>query len=284
MTERTLVLGGGGTVGIAWETGVLAGLQRGGVAIADADLIVGTSAGSVVGAQVALGLPLEALVAAQLTLATASEPQQTFDPSAFGAVVQLLGQASEAGPELLAEVGRLALTAPTVDEGQYLARFALLAEASWPQRDLRITAVDTQSGAFHAWSRADGVPLLRAVAASCAVPGIFPPVTVGGRRYMDGGMRSDTNADLARDSARVLVVAPIGSEMAGTGFTARRPVLREVEQLRASGAQVELVVPDPAARNAFGANLMDTSRRAGAAEAGLQQGLALAEAVARLWT
>jgi NTE family protein len=283
MAERALVLGGGGTVGIAWETGLLAGLQRAGVSVADADLIVGTSAGSVVGAQLALGLPLEVLVAAQLAPVAAGEPQPAFDQGAFGAVVQLLGRASEASPDLLAEVGRIALAVPTADEDQYLARFALLADAPWPQRDLRITAVDALSGAFRAWGRADGVPLGRAVAASCAVPGIFPPVTIGGRRYMDGGMRSDTNADLASGSARVLVVAPIGSEAAGAGFAARRPVLREAEQLRASGAQVELVEPGPAARLAFGANLMDPARRAGAAEAGLQQGLALAERVGRLW-
>lgn len=282
MVQRALVLGGGGPVGIAWETGVLAGLRRAGVEPGRAERIVGTSAGSVVGAQLALGLDLEALLAGQLA-PPAGEPPAAFDPGAFLRAVQLLAQAPEPTPALLAQIGQIALAAPAPAEEQFLARFAPLAGLPWPERDLRVTAVDTHSGAFRVWTRADGVPLERAVGSSCAVPGIFPPVTLLGRRYMDGGMRSDTNADLAAGAARVLVLAPIGAELAGAGFAAQRPVLREVERLRAEGARVVLVVPDVAARGAFGPNLMDSARRAAAAEAGLRQGAEAAAQAAEIW-
>lgn len=127
------------------------------------------------------------------------------------------------------------------------------------------------------------MPLHLAVAASCAVPGIFLPVTIGGRRYMDGGMRSDTNADLVAGYERVLIIAPIGPNGTSGGLAAQRPVLREAEQLRATGAQVELVVPDAESLSAFGLNLMDTSRRVSAAEAGLRQGEAVATNLYGLW-
>jgi NTE family protein len=283
MRKRALVLGGGGTLGIAWETGVLVGLHRAGVDVSDADLVVGTSAGSVVGTQLTLGMPLEAMLAAQLAPPAEDDAPPTIDPRSFGAVVQLLGQTSEATPALLADIGRLALSAATGDEAAYLQRFALLAGQPWPVRDLRITAVDTKNGTFHAWSRDEGVPLDRAVAASCAVPGIFPPVTMSGQRYMDGGMRSDTNADLVVGYGRVLIIAPIGSQGGGAGLAAQRPVLREVELLRASGAQVELLAPDTATLQVFGINLMESSRRGRAAEEGLRQGQAVAASIRPLW-
>lgn len=284
MSKRALVLGGGGTVGIAWETGVLAGLGRAGVPVGAADLVIGTSAGAVVGTQLALGMDLETLLAAQLA---PPEPREaapsTVDPRSFGGAMQLLGQAAEVSPAVLAAVGRLALAASTVDEVAYLQRFALLADQPWPARALRITAVDAQTGSFHAWGADDGVPLHLAVAANCAVPGLFPPVTIAGRRYMDGGMRSDTSADLAAGYDQVLVVAPIGPSGLGGGLAAQRPLLREVTQLRAAGTTLELVVPDEGALAAFGLNLMDPGRRGGAAEAGLRQGQAVSAQVGHLW-
>lgn len=132
--RRALVLGGGGTVGIAWEAGVLAGLQRAGADARHTDLIVGTSAGSVVGTQLALGMELEQLLAAQLAPPDLQEAQlATVDPRSFGAVMELLAQTTEVTPAKLAQVGRLAVAATTVDDATYLQRFAPLAGLSLAQ-------------------------------------------------------------------------------------------------------------------------------------------------------
>ena len=84
-----------------------------------------------------------------------------------------------------------------------------LVSTEWPERPLVVTAVDTETGEFTTFDRDSGVPLVSAVAASCAVPGVYPPVTIDGRRYMDGGMRSAANADLAQGYDRLVVLAPI---------------------------------------------------------------------------
>lgn len=284
MATRALVLGGGGTVGIAWETGILNGLRDAGVAVANADLIIGTSAGSVVGAQVALGMPLEGLLGAQLApLDEAQEHPIAVDPQYFGAVSQKLALAQEVTADLLVEIGTLALSAPTGDEEAYLQRFELLEKMSWPHRRLIVTGVDAQSGEFLAWERESNAPLVRAVAASCSVPGIFPPVTIGERRYIDGGMRSGTNADLANGYERVLIVAPIGSQAEGMGGSARRQMEAEIAQLREAGSLVDVVVPDEESLDVFGLNLMDTTRRIDAAQTGVRQGAFAAETVRALW-
>jgi NTE family protein len=284
MTKRALVLGGGGTVGIAWETGVLNGLRSAGVDVANADLIVGTSAGSVVGTQVALGMPLDTLLAAQLApLDEAQEHPIAVDPQYFAAVAQKLALAQDVTADLLVEIGTVALSAPTGDEEAYLQRFELLHSATWPSRRLVVTGVDAQSGEFKAWDREADAPLERAVAASCSVPGIFPPVTIGGRRYIDGGMRSGTNADLAHGYDAVLIIAPIGSQAEGMGPGARRDMEREIAQLREAGSLVDVIVPDDETLGVFGVNLMDTSRRIDAAQTGVRQGTLAAEIVRSMW-
>lgn len=278
MTGRALVLGGGGITGVAWEIGLLAGLAERGVHLADADLVVGTSAGSVVGAQIATGADLEERYAAQL-----APPD--------GEVAAVLGRAwvlrfalallvgPRAPEKVLARIGRIALRARTVPEAERLAVIAQrLPVHSWPERALRITAVDAASGAFRVFDAASGVPLVAAVAASCAVPGIWPTVTIEGRRYMDGGMRSPANADLAAGCPRAVVVAPIvrgAGPLGGVG--------RQVAGLRAAGATVALVSPDAAATAAIGRNVLDPARRAAAARAGRTQAAAVASEVAAAW-
>jgi NTE family protein len=100
---------------------------------------------------------------------------------------------------LRAEIGAFALQAQTTPEESFIAGFGrTLGQAEWPTRAFTCTAVDTADGTFVVWNNESRVPLAHAVASSCAVPGIFPPITINGRRYMDGGMRSATNIDLAR--------------------------------------------------------------------------------------
>jgi NTE family protein len=122
------------------------------------------------------------------------------------------------------------------------------------------------------------VGLVDAVAASCAVPLVWPPVSIEGRRYIDGGIRSAANADLASGCERVVVLAPI------TAAIRRRT--RIAQQLAALGADVRSVVitPDKQARKAIGSNLLDPARRAAAARAGHDQAGSVADAVQAVWS
>lgn len=147
----------------------------------------------------------------------------------------------------------------------------------WPASPrLAITAVDTETGGFRVFDRESGVPLVLAVAASCAVPGVWPPVTIDGRRYMDGGVRSGANADLAAGYDKVVVLAPIPR-----GFG---PMPGAAEQVKDLGSQVAVVAPDAAALKAFGRNMLDPAARAAAARAGLAQAPSLVESVRAAWT
>jgi NTE family protein len=249
---------------------MLAGLAEQGIDLSTADLIIGTSAGSVVGAQLATGVDVEQRYAAQL-----ADPTGELAGS-FG-VSQLLRYARAlVGPQdpqkVRARLGRVALTGSTVPEAERLAVIrGRLPVHEWPERALRITAVDVHTGEFLVLDRDSGIGLVEAVAASCAVPGVWQPVTVGGRRLMDGGMRSPTNADLATDHRRVAVLAPVVR-----GFNAAGGVPRQVAELRAAGAEVMVASPDAAALAAIGRNTLDPARRAAAARAGRAQAAAAA--------
>ncbi len=275
--ERALVLGGGGITGIAWELGLLVGFAEQGVDLTDADLVVGTSAGSVVGAQITTGVDVAERYGAQL-VAPDGEVASTMTRSTmlrFGLAVL-----SSRDPERMrARLGRIALTTPTVPESERIDAIARrLPVHAWPDRALRVTAVDAHTGAFRVFERDSGVPLVHAVAASCAVPGIWPPVSVDGGRFVDGGVRSPTNADLAAGCARVVVLAPIVR-----GIRAGAGAAPQVAALRAGGAQVALISPDPAAVRAIGRNVLDPARRAGSARAGRAQARAVAAEVGQVW-
>jgi NTE family protein len=148
----------------------------------------------------------------------------------------------------------------------------------WPLGDLKITAVETSSGEFTVFDANSGVRLIDAVGASCAVPGIWPPVTINGKRYMDGGMRSATNADLAAGFQRVVVIAPLHQ-----GFGPIASVASQVRQLEAHGSQVVVIKPDSVALKAIGKNVLDPANRPAAAAAGYAQAAAEVQAVAAVW-
>ena len=277
MSRRALVLGGGGVTGIAWETGVLAGLAEDGIDLAQADLVVGTSAGSVVGAQITSGQAVNDLYATQLV-----EPKGEIAAS-MGALTTLRFVAAMVWPgdeqSARARLGRAALRAHTVPEAERRAVIAgRLPSASWPERRLLITAVDAETGELRVFDRDSGVPLPEAVAASCAVPLVWPPITINGRRYIDGGVRSVTNADLAADCDRVVVLAPVT-------FALRRSN-RISAQLASLGAGIRSVVvsPDAEARKAIGGNVLDPAHRVGSARAGYAQAAAVAQTVAAVWS
>jgi NTE family protein len=264
-----LVLGGGGVVGIAWETGVLAGLRQAGLDLSKVDLIVGTSAGSVVGAQVATGCDLDELYARVIQPPDpAVERAPAVDIAAFTQAYQEAAPNGVMTQAARARLGALALAAThTPTEASRLETIqARLPIHVWPDRRLLVTAVDALDGGFVVWDKSAGVPLPLAVASSCAVPLIYPPMTINGRRYLDGGVRSATNADLAQGCDGVIILAVMARQ---PGLAA--PVEAEAGRLRANGNRVEIIVPDDAAMQAFGPNLLDPASRVAAAQAGFAQ-------------
>ncbi len=277
MGRRALVLGGGGVTGIAWETGLIAGLAELGIDLAGADVIIGTSAGSVVGADIAAGQELESLYQAQLA-PPAPEPAARMG---WGVIGRLLWVMSTSRDPVRARtrIGHWALAARTMPEADRRRVFeGRLPVGDWPAKVLKVTAVDARTGEFVVFDSGGDVGLVDAVGASCAVPGVWPPVTIGDRRFVDGGVRSVANADLAAGYERVVIVAPVAQ---GVGHMTNPR--RQAAGLAAAGARVVLVQPDRAAVHAIGHNVLDLSRRAAAATAGRAQAKVEAPAVRAVW-
>ena len=290
-----LVLGGGGVVGIAWEIGVLAGLQRAGALDASSlDAIVGTSAGSVVGTRLALGHDLEALVHDQLeapapAAASGDDERPRGDMRVVMEIFGELRQAERVTTEVTKVVGQKAMAAPTPPEDRWIASFETTLGGTgteWPAgRDLRIAALDCHTGERRMWTNADAglVPLATAVASSCAVPGMFPTVGIGDSRYTDGGVWSGTNADVLLDDhpEGVLIIAPTA---AAAEPGRRNSIDVEGDQLAEAGVQVAKITPGPAFLTEVGLmNLMNPAMRARGVEIGLEDGAAAADAVRALF-
>ena len=291
---RALVLGGGGPVGIAWESGLMAGLAQAGVDLGQADFTMGTSAGSFVGARLALGSDVKTLadpIIAERIPGEERRPAGGGPPPDLSKLMQLMGEAQGGlrnPAEVRAEIGTFALAAQTLSEEAFIESFgrsfSTLPVDAWPDRGFACTAVDAETGAFQLWTKESGVGVVRAVASSCSVPGIYPPVALNGRRYIDGGMRSPTNADMATGHELVVVVAlRLGAAGGGVGERMAARFDEEIESLKDGGATVVTITPDDASVAAFGVNLMDFRRRADAARAGLAQGLAYAADMKAYW-
>jgi NTE family protein len=180
--------------------------------------------------------------------------------------------------ELRRRVGALALETSTVSEDERRrAVAARLPRSTWPERPLQLTAVDAHTGALTVFTKDSGVELTDAVTASCAVPGVWPPVTINGRGYIDGGVRSGSNADLAQGCDRVLVITPSlpgGPELFGS-------LTEDVEALKPT--RVEVIYADDASVAAFGTNPLSPATRGPAARAGRRVGTAEAGRVDALW-
>ncbi|HET6818604.1 MAG TPA: patatin-like phospholipase family protein [Mycobacteriales bacterium] len=279
MKGRALVLGGGGVAGIGWETGVLFGLAEGGVDVTAADVVIGTSAGSAVGAQLLSGTPLAELYDRHVfPEGPSTEIAAELDVEKMVADWSALLANHEPGPDLRAAIGRYALAAGTVPERARRGVIgARLPSHDWPVSPLQIVAVDASTGEERIFTADDGVPLVDAVAASCAVPGIWPPVTIGDRRYVDGGVRTSANVDLAEGHGVVLVLAPVNDLTAPEPAIAKR--LEKVEKK----STVFTIRPDEASVAAIGANPLDPSAAGPAARAGREQGAALVAEVSEIW-
>jgi NTE family protein len=267
-TQWALVLGGGGLAGIAWETGVLHALTERGLDVGTAGRIVGTSAGATVAAQLGSGTPIAELFARQVDPAKHTReltPEGMSVAELMEMWATLATEAAESGDlsQLPLRVGEMALNAKTVSESvrrEVIER--RLPDHAWPAHGtVVLTAVDVYTGELRLFDKDSGVSLVDAVAASCAVPGVWPPVTIDDHRYMDGGIRSATNVDLADGFERVLLLAPMVDPMAE----------QQLLDLR-SHAQVQVITPDETSVGAFGANPLDPDVREPCARAGYAQG------------
>jgi NTE family protein len=293
---RALVLGGGGPVGIGWEAGLVVGLAENGIEVSNADAVVGTSAGSVVGFNLASGGDL---TAAPSLVRGANQPASATPPPAAAnaqehvdQLLAALGEAAtnpERAEEVRAELGRMALAAETISEAQWLDTFSAFAGADWPPT-FSCTAVSAVDGSFRVWDKAAGVDPQLAIASSCAVPGVFTPVTIGDTRWMDGGARDILNPDVAVGHDRVLAVSCLLLEIPPEFSTPALDALfaathDRLDSLRAGGSQVETIVPgrEMLEISGGGANLMDFTRTADAFEAGLRQSKVEAARLADFW-
>ncbi|HEY1831450.1 MAG TPA: patatin-like phospholipase family protein [Acidimicrobiales bacterium] len=279
--KRALVLAGGGVAGIAWEIGVLRGIGDVNAdlltGLRQADVIVGTSAGSAVAAQITSRATIDDLYARQLSEQSSELEVQLNLEELMGRFVS--ASAGSTGPDdMRRRIGTLALTSSTVSEELRRAAVAArLPESSWPQSTLYLTAVDAETGDLRVFTKDSNVDLVDAVAASCAVPGIWPPVSIGDHRYIDGGVRSGTNADLAAGCDRVLIITPAQA-------SAPQPwgnLDDEIEEL--SPAAVRLIYGDIASTAAFGINPLSPSTRGPSAREGRRIGQAEAEAIGSFW-
>ena len=283
--KRALVLGGGGSTGNAWLIGVIAGLFDAGLDVTQADLVIGTSAGSTAAAQTTGATPTELLAAI-----LAAAPQQGTRPvrsdggrvpiSSAGDHLERTSKiiaAAEDAADMRRRMGALALQMNAASDGSRQTHWratvaARLPSQSWPLRTVLITAVDAHTGEPVVFDRHSGVDLVDAVAASCASGFAY---RIRDNEYIDGGYRRNENADLAAGYERVLVLSPFGGRTR-TPLDWRMHLAAQVDELRAGGSRVETIFPDSNAEHMFGANAMDLSLRPPAARAGYNQGRALA--------
>lgn len=293
-----VVLGAGGVLGAAWMAGALPALQeRLDRPLWDVDLIVGTSAGSVLAAALRCGVQVEAIVAHQRGATDGPLPHLAeFDRESgrrpplphlgFGST-RLLANVARAPHRVHPWVAASALVPPGRVQARSLTKLvdALLAHAAggspmapaWPREHTWIMAIDYDSGRRVAFGRAGApaAPLPDAVVASCSIPGWYAPKVIGDRRYVDGGVRSSTSLDLlARvELDEVYVLAPMASfdcdrprnpalraERLFRRLTTRR-LVSEVRKVEASGARVTVLAPGRDDLAAIGINLMDPARR-----------------------
>ncbi|MDM4140327.1 MULTISPECIES: patatin-like phospholipase family protein [Mycobacterium] len=283
-TKRALVLAGGGIAGIAWETGVLRGIADESPAVArlliESDVLVGTSAGSAVAAQLGSGHTLGELFDRQVAESSA-EIDSGVDVEAITELfLTVLGEPYEESldktRQQMQRIGAVALATKTVPAPVRRDVIAhRLPSHDWPDRDVRLTAIDVATGELTVFDRASGVDLVDAVAASCAVPGAWPPVTIGDRRFMDGGVASSVNLVVAADCDTAVVLVPSGVDAPapfGAGPAA---------EISAFPGAAFAVFADAPSLAAFGPNALDPDCRIPSAVAGREQGRREAAALAR---
>jgi NTE family protein len=263
-----VVLGGGGSAGVAWEVGVLLGLAEAGLDVTAADLLVGTSAGSIVSAQLSSDLGIEAMY--ERVRQPVNLPPMELDFAAITLGWATAAEGATSADEARAQIGAQAMAADTMTPEKRRGQIAaLLPEHTWPTRPIAVTAVSAMTGKFAVFTRESGVDFVAAVGASCAVPGVWPCVQIGDEYFMDGAVRSPTNTSVALGYSHVLVLAPLLPVLGGG-------IEREVRQL-GPDTVCEVIAADDGANTAFGPNPLDANTGPAAAIEGLRQGREAAE-------
>lgn len=278
------MLAGGGIAGIAWETGVLRGIADVSPTVADlllgSDVLVGTSAGAAVAAQIGTGSTLDVLFDRQVAESSAEIDSgvdvEEITEMFLAALAEPFADPLNKTRQQMQRIGAVALATKTVPPPVRREVVAQrLPSHHWPDRALRITAIDVETGELVVFDRESGVDLVDAVAASCAVPGAWPPVAIAGRRYMDGGIASSVNLGAAGDCDTAVVLVPSGVDTPsafGDGPAA---------EISAFAGTTYAVFADADSLAAFGPNPLDPACRVVSALAGREQGRREARGVAR---
>lgn len=277
-------LGGGGVFFVAWQVAYLHELGEQGVDLAGADRVVGTSAGSLVASVLTAGhlsrfhREVEVLSKAPKLLG-ALAPAGDLHPSQERALF-LFGGAADAEPDTVRSIGHAALAAQT-PAASVMARNlgVVLASRRWPSPTLHITCTDAYTGERCVVTQRSRLGIARAVAASSAVPGLFPPQPLDDRRCMDGGVSgSGTHLDVLAGAGRVVVLALTdgAGEAVGRMTAAPGSIEREVAALRATGTEVAFRMPE----EVDVAKLMDPEAVPEAIEMGRRQARVDAHALA----
>ena len=287
-----LVLGGGGAAGNAWEIGVIAGLAEAGLDMTQAaNLVIGTSSGATAAAQLRSGIPAAELLASVLSPPIQPAGQNRTRPAALPMAtvierMRAISAAATSAADIRRAMGAFGLECDSIlgpTAAQHRAVVAArLPTHEWPARPMIVVAVDAHTGELATFDRHSGVDLVDAVTAATALPGSSPTISINGARYINGGVRSPDNADLASGFANVLVLSPLGGRSGplpeGQFEGLRRPpewgmdLEGQVEALREQGSQVDVITPDPDSRAAMGTNQMDPATRIPSAQAGFAQG------------
>lgn len=278
-SKRALVLAGGGIAGIAWETGILQGIADASPETADAllasDVLVGTSAGSTVSAQLGSGLSLAELFELQVGTASAELDPGVGIDNVTDLFVKAMLTPNTTKAQKLQGIGAVALRTDTIDPAvRRKVIEARLPSHDWPDRVLRISAIDIDTGELVTLNSDSGASLVDAVTASCAVPGVWPVVTIDGRRFMDGGIGSAVNMVLAADCDTAVALVPQGRSTPspfGAGAA---------EEVDGFDGRSFGIFADDDALAAFGKNPLDPACRVPSAHAGRAQGRRVAAEVA----
>lgn len=278
----TLVCGGGGVWGVAWMTGLCKGIADLGLDLCSMSSFVGTSAGSVVASNLLGPFSIVELYERQ----TVPELQPFEKAPAAGGIEALMTTMASAGEsqvDRLHAIRALAMNAATISHEERLADIRARlgrSDDAWPDKPLKLTAVDMETLELTVFDSSSGVALPEAVAASCAVPGVWPPAQILGRSYIDGGVwRTAENAHLASTPGPVVILSPLGqvARMATRGSTG---LDEDVQQLRRMGSRVVVIEADGEALKTATLGVLDPATRRPAAEAGRRQAETAIDAIA----
>jgi NTE family protein len=271
--DVTVVCGGGGLWGAAWMTGLIAGLADAGIDIRQAGAFIGTSAGSVMSAQLTSTLTVAELYNRQAS-PPKPKPEALPAPGALKSLTELISRPWPSDAAKLQAVCQLANTVQTISRAERRAGIAArlgLEQQDWPDKSLSITAIDIETQELTVFTAASGIPLIDAVCASCSLPGVWPPTEIKGRLYIDGAFwKTIENAHLARGAKAIMILAPVG--LSGTTvFGDNSALAADIAALEAQGSEVCLISADAASLRAMGGNPLDPATRKPGAEAGRQQ-------------